>query len=151
MTWVIRIDVEYYSNIRIILFVVKRTIYLFYALGHIRLIIVCFYNMEYARQLLYGDKFQIYSNLQTEIPNILVSQSVDRKELDHFCRLLNANLLSLSEDEIQSGGYVLHTLEASIRRLMTTDSYEKAVLKVVNLGYDADTTGAVTRGLAGLL
>jgi ADP-ribosylglycohydrolase len=35
--------------------------------------------------------------------------------------------------------------------LLTTDTYEDAVLKAVNLGADTDTTGAVTGGLAGLL
>jgi ADP-ribosylglycohydrolase len=46
---------------------------------------------------------------------------------------------------------VLHTLEASIWCLLTTDNYKDAVLKAVNLGEDTDTTGAVTGGLAGLL
>jgi len=45
----------------------------------------------------------------------------------------------------------LHTLEASIWCLLTTDNYSSAVLKAVNLGEDTDTTGAVTGGLAGLL
>jgi ADP-ribosylglycohydrolase len=34
---------------------------------------------------------------------------------------------------------------------MTTENYNAAVLKAVNLGHDTDTTGAVTGGLAGLL
>lgn len=45
----------------------------------------------------------------------------------------------------------MHTLEASIWCLLTTDNYKDAVLKAVNLGLDTDTTGAVTGGLAGLL
>jgi len=57
----------------------------------------------------------------------------------------------LDEKEIESSGYVLHTLEASIWCLMTTNSYQEAVLRAVNLGFDTDTTGAVTGGLAGLL
>ena len=54
-------------------------------------------------------------------------------------------------EQIQSSGYVLHTLEASVWCLLTTDTYRDAVLKAVNLGEDTDTTGAVTGGLAGLL
>ena len=53
--------------------------------------------------------------------------------------------------DIFSSGYVLHTLEASIWCLLTTDNYKDATLKAVNLGLDTDTTGAVTGGLAGLL
>ena len=57
----------------------------------------------------------------------------------------------LEEELIQSGGYVIQTLEASIWCLLTSDSYEVSVLKAVNLGGDTDTTGAVTGGLAGLM
>lgn len=46
---------------------------------------------------------------------------------------------------------MLHTLEASIWCLLTTDNYKDAALKAVNLGEDTDTTAAVTGGLAGLL
>lgn len=42
-------------------------------------------------------------------------------------------------------------MEASIWCLLTSDTYEGAVLKAVNLGDDTDTTGAVTGGLGGLL
>ena len=42
-------------------------------------------------------------------------------------------------------------LEASIWCLLTTDNYADSVLNAVNLGWDTDTTGVVTGGLAGLL
>jgi ADP-ribosyl-[dinitrogen reductase] hydrolase len=71
-------------------------------------------------------------------------------ELRHFIRLFSGQIESLPENEIQSGGYVIHTLEASLWCLLTTSSYEKAVLKAVNLGEDTDTTGTVTGGLAGI-
>lgn len=35
--------------------------------------------------------------------------------------------------------------------MLTTNNYEEAVLKAVNLGNDTDTTGAVTGGLTGLM
>jgi ADP-ribosyl-[dinitrogen reductase] hydrolase len=54
------------------------------------------------------------------------------------------------ESDIQSTGYVLHTLEAALWCFMSTDTYPEAVLKAVNLGGDTDTTGSVTGGLAGL-
>lgn len=44
----------------------------------------------------------------------------------------------------------IHTLEASVWCLLTTNSYSEAVLKAVNLGDDTDTTGAVTGAMAGL-
>lgn len=68
-----------------------------------------------------------------------------------FDRLLKQNIHELPEENINSSGYVLNTLEASIWCLLTTENYKDSVLKAVNLGEDTDTTGAVTGGLAGLL
>lgn len=71
-------------------------------------------------------------------------------QLPHFNRTFSDKLGSYDEKDIKSGGYVIHTLEASIWCLLTTNSYQEAVLKAVNLGGDTDTTGIVTGGLAGL-
>jgi ADP-ribosylglycohydrolase len=65
--------------------------------------------------------------------------------------MLKQNIYEQKEENIFSSGYVLHTLEASIWCLLTTNNYKAAVLKAVNLGEDTDTTAAVTGGLAGLL
>ena len=119
---------------------------------HIRSVIACFYYLEFARQLFLGkDKFETYTSLKTEITNHLISISINHKEIVLFDRLLKNDIHKQTADEIQSSGYVLHTLEASIWCLLTTDNYKEAVLKAVNLGDDTDTTGAVTGGLAGLL
>jgi ADP-ribosylglycohydrolase len=108
--------------------------------------------LEFARQIIAGnEKHAIYKNLQTGVTDFLISQSVASEELKHFDRLLRGDIFQLTEDQIQSGGYVLHTLEASIWCLITSHSYKETVLKAVNLGYDTDTTAAVTGGLVGLL
>ena len=54
------------------------------------------------------------------------------------------------DDQICGSGFVLHTLQASLWCLMTTQNYAECVLNAVNLGRDADTTAAVAGGLAGL-
>lgn len=120
--------------------------------GHIRSIIACFYYLEFAKQIIEGKgKFEIYKNLQTEVLNYLLNLKINPKEIALFERLLKSNIHNLDENNIQSSGYVIHTLEASIWCLLTTNNYKEAVLKSVNLGIDTDTTGAVTGGLAGLL
>lgn len=53
--------------------------------------------------------------------------------------------------QIESSGYVLHTLRAALWCLTTTDSYRDCVLTAVNLGGDADTTAAVAGALAGMV
>lgn len=52
-------------------------------------------------------------------------------------------------EALDNTGWVLHTAEAAVWALLTTDSFEDAVVQAVNLGHDADTTGAVVGALAG--
>jgi ADP-ribosyl-[dinitrogen reductase] hydrolase len=119
--------------------------------AHIRSVIACFYYLEFARGLLYGQQpSDIYVRLQHEVGSFLRAQNIDPSEVALFDRLLRDNIADVSEHDISSSGYVLHTLEASIWCLLTTDSYAEAVLKAINLGADTDTTAAVTGGLAGL-
>lgn len=54
-------------------------------------------------------------------------------------------------DQIESSGYVAHSLEASLWCVARTASFEEAVLLAANLGDDADTTAAITGQLAGAL
>jgi ADP-ribosyl-[dinitrogen reductase] hydrolase len=120
--------------------------------AHIRSVIACFYYLEFARELLAGkDKFEAYETVRTSVGEYLESISINPDEIRLFHRLLYNRIDTFPEAEISSGGYVLHTLEASIWCLLTTDNYSDAVLKAVNLGEDTDTTAAVTGGLAGLI
>ncbi len=120
--------------------------------AHIRSVIACFYYLEFARYLMQSqEKFEIYERLKGEIPTFLKSLSINETEILLFKRLFTDDIYIVPEDEISSTGYLLHTLEASIWCILTTDNYKDAVLKAVNLGFDTDTTGAVTGGLAGLL
>ncbi|MEX2645335.1 MAG: ADP-ribosylglycohydrolase family protein [Gaiellaceae bacterium] len=53
--------------------------------------------------------------------------------------------------EIQGSGYVVRSLEAALWALERSSSFEEGSLLAVNLGDDADTTGAVYGQLAGAL
>lgn len=52
-------------------------------------------------------------------------------------------------DDIRGSGYVIECLEAALWCFQNSASFEEAVLKAVNLGDDADTTGAVCGQIAG--
>ncbi len=120
--------------------------------GHIRSVIACFYYLEFARLLLKGNDIKyIYSLLKIEVVEFLKQQQINENEISRFNRLLVDDIWLLSENDIYSSGYVLHTLEASIWCLFKTNNYKDSVLKAVNLGDDTDTTAAVIGGLAGLL
>ncbi|MFN9373325.1 MAG: ADP-ribosylglycohydrolase family protein [Planctomycetaceae bacterium] len=52
-------------------------------------------------------------------------------------------------EAIRGTGWVVNSLEAALWAFHSADSFEAAVLKGVNLGDDADTTGAICGQLAG--
>ncbi len=82
--------------------------------------------------------------------NDIYSQSEYISEMPHFTRILSGDIAQLPVEEINSSGYVVDTLEASLWCVLNSSSYAEAVLKAVNLGGDTDTTAAVTGGLAGI-
>ena len=58
---------------------------------------------------------------------------------------------SLGADDLSASGYVVHTLEAALWALATTDDFRSGALRAVNLGNDSDTTGAVYGQLGGAI
>jgi len=52
-------------------------------------------------------------------------------------------------DKISGDGYCVLTLEAALWAFLNTDSYKEGLKKVVSLGDDTDTTGAVYGQIAG--
>jgi len=52
--------------------------------------------------------------------------------------------------EIKGTGYVIDTMEAALWAFYSTENYKEGLIKVVNLGDDADTTGAIYGQLSGL-
>lgn len=128
--------------------------------SHIRSVISCFIYLEYALNLLKGfDKYEALNQMQISVNQFFTEFDFRlENELIHFYRLLETAvgnseikpIYKYTESQIQSSGYVLHTLEVSFWAFLTTDTFSEAVLKAVNLGSDTDTTGAVAGGLAGL-
>ena len=66
-------------------------------------------------------------------------------EIGLFEDFLSEDLAKRTEAEIESSGYVIHTLTAAAWCLLTSDSFTEMVLKAVNLGQDTDTTGGGSR------
>jgi ADP-ribosyl-[dinitrogen reductase] hydrolase len=61
----------------------------------------------------------------------------------------NGKFKSKTIDEIDSSGYVVDCLEASLWCFYNTTNFRDAILMAANLGDDADTTAAVTGQIAG--
>ncbi len=119
--------------------------------GHFRSVFACFVYVIFAIEIIKGkDKKQAYQNTQELVLQFAEIQGFNPKEIQLFDRILKNNISEYLEDSISSGGYVLHSLEASLCCFLNSESYAEAVLKAVNLGEDTDTTGAITGGVAGI-
>lgn len=120
--------------------------------GHIRTALACFYYLEFAQMVLGGYSLEeAYKAANGRLLHLAENLGLVPEEFSPFDRLILGNIHQRMAPEIESGGYVIHTLEASIWCILTTTNYQDAVLTAVNLGEDTDTTGAVTGGLAGLV
>ena len=70
---------------------------------------------------------------------------------DTLISAVAAPLTGVDEAHIPSGGYVLDSLRASLWCIENTIGFQNAILLAVNLGDDADTTGAITGQIAGAM
>lgn len=72
------------------------------------------------------------------------------KPLDNtISEIANGSFKTKEPPQICGSGYVVKTLEAALWAFYHTADFESGALKVVNLGDDADTTGAVYGQIAG--
>lgn len=118
---------------------------------HIRSKVACHIYVEIAIKLINGENILDEYKEVCSMLNEYYEEKLESKEKVIFKRILDGEIYKYSVDEIKSSGYVIHTLEAALWCLLTTNTYKDSVLKAVNLGDDTDTTGAVTGGLAGIL
>ncbi len=124
--------------------------------GHLTSIISCFYLLYFADGINEGfDKFGAYRDARlhflSDLAMCLTDNPDDLDFIKPFERLLYADIHELPADRINSGFFVVETLEAAIWCIMTTDNFQDAILKAVNLGGDSDSTASVVGGLAGFL
>jgi len=119
--------------------------------GHPRSKLACFLYCLIAKHLLNQDSFHtayILALKEFKRSRIL---KIFNEETYNFIDIMDSSILDRPENHIQSSGYVLHTLEATIWCMSNSTSYKEAVLKAVNLGDDTDTTACVVGGLAGMI
>ena len=120
--------------------------------GHPRSWIACGIYISAAVQLAAGGPLR--ESIGTGVKNALEYYARKPKmcaEMKYFDRLQNMEkFAALPRESMQSSGYVVDTIEASLWCLLNTSSYPACILEAVNLGSDTDTTAAVAGGLAGI-
>ena len=81
---------------------------------------------------------------------VVTSDPLPRPELAlAVARVVAGSFLERHPPDIRGTGYVVNTLEAALWAFANSESFENGALMAVNLGDDADTTGAVYGQLAG--
>jgi ADP-ribosylglycohydrolase len=73
----------------------------------------------------------------------------DEPLCDVIKEVANGSFKKKQPPEIKGTGFVVKSLEAALWSFYTSDNFKDGVLKAVNLGDDADTTGAVYGQIAG--
>lgn len=118
---------------------------------HERSVNACFYYLTFARYIILGHtKDSAYQLTNVTVKNEFKERQIIDKEFNEFKNILEGDLSSLPIRKIRGSGYVIHSLEASLWCLLSSNTYKEAVLKAVNLGEDTDTTGAITGGISAL-
>jgi len=121
--------------------------------AHIRSNIACGLYFFMAKYILFREGSLQESILEGLTQGFAFYESylADKENLHYYDRLKDMETFkSLPSEKIKSTGYVVDALEAAVWSLITTDSFDQALLKAVNLGDDTDTVGAIAGGLAGL-
>ncbi len=118
---------------------------------HVRSHIACFIWVIYLQELLKGDdKRKAYENMRIQVNLFFDQHTLPVRERELFDRLLVHDIQQIDRSVINSGGYVLDTLEAAFWCFLNTQQYDAAILLGINLGRDTDTTAAVIGAAAGL-
>ncbi len=81
----------------------------------------------------------------------VITSSLTRISLGKDFELLIKLAAVRQRDALPNSGWVRHTLESALWAVLTTQTFEDALISAVNLGNDADTAGAVTGAIAGAL
>ncbi|MGQ8870115.1 ADP-ribosylglycohydrolase family protein [Myroides sp. TSA_177.3] len=105
----------------------------------------CFIYLMYAKHLYYSkDALIAFVRLKEEL-------TLKYDNNDVFKRIFSDEFLLLDPSIFNPSGFVVGSLEIALHTLLTTTSYEEAILKAISLGKDTDTNAAITGALAGIL
>lgn len=116
--------------------------------AHIRSKLACGYFCILLKQILHKKSFiESYKYTNETMKDLIIK----RGEFKAFERILTGKILKEPMSKINSGGYVIDSLESSLWCTYNTKTLKAAMLKAINLGFDSDTTGAVTGALVGAL
>lgn len=108
--------------------------------------LACFMYVLFVIDLLNGlDKETAYQNLKAR------NYDYEQESIDLYSRIIKDDIRDLSLDEINSSGYIVDTLEASLWCLLKNNNYEDTIVEAINLGQDTDTIAGISGSMAGII
>lgn len=117
--------------------------------GHNRSKLACIFYVEFVIQIISGyEKEEALDRTITFVKSNCTKSYLD--EFKNFEKIFSKKIVNVNEDEIESTGYVIDTLEAVLWSFFHADGYRNTILKAINLGGDTDTIAAITGGIAGI-
>ncbi len=110
-------------------------------------ILGCYIYILYMIKLLQGkDKFAAYNMVKIEDYSMFSEETIM-----FYKRILREDLNLLKVDEINSSGYVVDSLEASMWVILKAKDFKETIIGAVNLGGDTDTIAAIAGSMAGII
>eukprot|EP01099_Mayorella_cantabrigiensis_P008297 TRINITY_DN771_c0_g1_i1.p1 TRINITY_DN771_c0_g1~~TRINITY_DN771_c0_g1_i1.p1 ORF type:complete len:327 (-),score=68.05 TRINITY_DN771_c0_g1_i1:45-998(-) len=111
---------------------------------------LCIQSCQYYSGLIIGalngeSKETLLSPFYSPIPTFKTDYSLDPK----VAEVAVGEYKHKTEAQIVGSGYVVKAMEAALWAFYNSNTFDEGLLKVVNLGDDADTTGAIYGQLAG--
>ena len=94
-------------------------------------------------------KDEIIANLKNIYNNEAIPDGY-REWLNEYNDILNGNIINEDTENIDSSGYVKSTLGVALWGFYNTKTVEDCIFRIIELGYDSDTNGAVGGSLSGL-
>ena len=65
--------------------------------------------------------------------------------------MMTGTFINVENTKVEPTGHILHTLSNALMNVQVTTSFEKSIIRAVNMGGDADSIAAITGSLAGAL
>ena len=94
--------------------------------------------------------YNIYQNVPKEQLLDKLHCDIDVNDLhDALLDIYTGRFINKIEEEIETSGYAVHTLEAALYSFFKFDNYTDSILYVGNLGFDTDTVACITGQICG--
>ena len=118
--------------------------------GHPRSVLACIVYIEILQNLLNGKRLEQAIDAASKYCVEHLKGTEYENEFQYYKRIFDGTLSTVPMTNIESSGYVVHTLEAALWSCLHSSSFKEAILTAVNLGDDTDTTGCVAGSIAGM-